>query len=164
MKLKSLLIALVISSTMFAGQRISELSKSAFSSSEKIEQVYDWTEYTTFGEIKIDYKYEECNSSSVKNQILVLFRFTNLTSQKKNLSWTLEVYRNDECVNCSRIENPEYSHELTLEANEVVQGSCNSKENKALYVFGNFVKLSPGMSDQKLTGFKFINLQSSVVQ
>ncbi len=162
--MKSILLSMLFIATISLGHN--SLANSTFSpdDAEKIAQNYTWTEYTTFGGIKIEYKFSECNSVNVKNQVLVLFRFSNLTTSKKSLSWTLKTYRDGDCSNCARLDNPEYSHELVLEPNQVVEGTCDSKANKALYVFGNFINLSPGMSETYLTNFKFINLNTTVVQ
>lgn len=123
-----------------------------------------WVEVTTVEGVKIEYKFEECNSSSVQNQVLLLLRFTNLTQDKLSLSWTTEIWRNNTCYNCHRLDNPEYTHTLVLNPGEIAQGSCDSKDNKSLYIFSSFVELSPGMTDQKLTDFKLNNLSVTIIK
>lgn len=124
----------------------------------------EWTEYSTVDGIKIEYKFQECNSNKVRNQVLVLFKFTNTTNTNKSISWVTKKWRDGNCSNCHRIDNPEYAHSLTIDANSSVEGDCQSKTNKALYIFSNFVKLSPGMSDSKLTNFELIDIQTQTLK
>ena len=167
MKFKSLLAAFFIASTAVAANPFADISNPALDSydiSQNIVRTDSWTEYTTFGGVKIEYKFQDCNSEKVKNQTLVLFKYTNETGKKLKLSWQLEVYRDGECYNCHRMDNPEYGHEIVLNPHETIAGDGTSFENDELYLFANFIKLSPGMSDQQLTNFKFINLHTEVVK
>ena len=129
-----------------------------------------WKEYTTFEGIKIEYRFQDCDSEGVgsfRNQTLVFFRFTNTTSTNIQLSWMVETYRNDVCENCAKIVKnaDEHSFSLKLEPNQVIEGDCSSFENRELYLFSNFVNQITGMSDDvmvAITDFKFINLQTAV--
>ncbi|MEX1000960.1 MAG: hypothetical protein WDZ35_02485 [Crocinitomicaceae bacterium] len=129
--------------------------------SDNIEITKEWKAFKTFAGIKIEYKYVDCNTENVYNQTLVLFRFTNQTDQQLTLSWATEIWRDGKCRNCDEIDSPEHNFELKFKPNEIITGDC-SRSNKALYVFANFIKLAPGMSDQQLTDIKFVNLQTSV--
>lgn len=131
--------------------------------SNPIMPVKSWTELLTHDGVKIEYRFKKCDSGSVRNQYLVLFRYSNLTLGNVKFDWTTEVYRDAVCVNCHRIDNPEYSHSLTLAGGEVVEGDGLTKTDKRLYLFANFIELVPGMSNQKLTGFNFINLSVTAV-
>lgn len=162
MKIKSIFFALILSSTIFANNQISEVNLNLLTNNEELIEVNEWTEALIFNGILVEYKFEECNSDNVKNQKLVLFRFTNTTSTAISFKWALQVYRDGECQNCDRIDSTENNYEITLIPGEVVQGDCSSKENKSLYLFANFVNLSPGMSEQHLTNFKFTHLSSRV--
>lgn len=133
----------------------------AFSSiAQKVENSYpeDWTLFTKIGNVDIEYKYQICEFQKVKNQVLVLFRYTNTGDVSQSLSWTTKEFRNGECSNCLFIDSYEYRRELTIEPGQVIFGDGTSKEDKTLYLFSNFIKLYPGMTDQKLTGFEFIDV------
>jgi hypothetical protein len=127
-----------------------------------------WQEYQTFEGIKIEYRFQDCDSEGVgsfRNQTLVFFRFTNTTNENLTLSWQVETYRNNVCENCARIGNGEHSFSVKLEPNQVIEGDCSSFDQREMYVFSNFINQINGMSDEvmvAITDFKFINLQTAV--
>jgi hypothetical protein len=121
-----------------------------------------WTEHTTFQGIKIEYKFAECNPDEGRKQILVLFRYTNTTQDKVELTWKAEKWRNNICVNCTSTSN-EHLRTLILEPNEVVEADGSTKRIKSNYIFSNFSKLIPGMTKQLLTDFKFQNLSKKTL-
>ena len=129
----------------------------------EIEVTSEWTEFKTVDGIKIEYKFQECNNAKVKNQVLVLFRYTNTTSDTRSMTWVTEEYRNGACYNCSTISNPEYSRTITLAPNQVIEADGMSQDDKNTHLFANFINLVPGMSNQKLTDFKFININVSIL-
>jgi hypothetical protein len=130
---------------------------------DNIERTDVWTEYRTFGGIKIEYRFQECDSQEpgmFKNMNVVFFRFTNNTSNKLELTWSTELYFDESCVNCDKIERDEYAHSVKLDANQIIEGNCTTKSQTDLYINANFIKLSPGMSGTKLTNFNLVNLQA----
>ena len=141
----TLLLTFVLSHTIFG-----QVSQSDFPT--------DWTIYNTFDGVEVEYKYQECNSGAVKNQVLVLFRFSNNSPDHKTLSWTTKHYRAGECYNCANIDSHEYRHEISLSPGEIVEADGTSKEDDNIYLFSSFVNLAKGMPATKLTGFEFINI------
>ena len=130
---------------------------------DNIEITDVWTEYRTFGGIKIEYRFQECDSQEpgmFKNMNVVFFRFSNNTSNKLELTWSTELFFDGSCVNCDKIERDEYANSIKLDANQVVEGDCSSIAEFDLYIKANFIKLSPGMSGTKLTNFNLVNLQA----
>ena len=123
-----------------------------------ISPQYEWTEYITINGIWIDYKFQECNNADVRNQVLVLFRYSNLTNEAQELSWKTKIFMDNECVNCEKLENTENNHTLVLMPNEVREGDGTSKQDKRMYIFSNFIDLVPGMSGRKLTDFEIVDL------
>jgi hypothetical protein len=121
-----------------------------------------WTEYQTFEGVKIEYKFTKCNPDNGREQILVLFRYTNTSQDKVELTWKSEKWRNNICVNCNST-SPEHNRSLTLEPNEIVEADGSTKRIKYNYIFGNFVNLVPGMTKQQLTDFKFQNLSKKTL-
>lgn len=118
----------------------------------------DWTEYTTLNGVKIEYRMKQCEGENMRAQNLLLFKFTNTTNEELTVSWLSKEYRNGECWNCDRIENADFAHTLTLAPGEVLEGDGTSKDNKNVYVFGNYIKFVPGMLEQTLTDFEFAEL------
>ena len=121
-----------------------------------------WTKHLTYEGVQIEYKYAPCSSDKVKNQVLVLFKFINTTSDKVVLSWNEERWVNDICTNCNNISSQENTQTITLNPQEILEGDCSTKEFKERYIFSNFIKLSPGMSKKRLTDFKFRNLSKKI--
>ena len=119
---------------------------------------YEWTEYITSNGVKIEYKFQECNNADVRNQVLVLFRYSNLTNESRELSWKTKIFMNGECVNCQKLESTENNYSLILLPNEIKEGDGTTKLDKRMYIFSNFIDLIPGMSERKLTNFKIVGL------
>lgn len=122
------------------------------------EPTDEWQEYTTIDDVRIEFKRKTCTPINDREQNLILFRYTNLSNQTKTVSWATKMWRNEICVNCSRMDNPEYAHTITLAPNQVIEGDGSTKADKTLYIFDNFITLIPGMTDDRLTDFELINL------
>lgn len=116
----------------------------------------EWSEYAIFNGIKVEYMMKVCIPKT-REQNLLLFRYTNTTAEDLSFKWTLKVFRDGHCTNCERLDNPEYTHTVHLSASESIEANI-SKMDRAMYVFGNYVKHVPGMSDQRLTGIEFVNV------
>lgn len=123
-----------------------------------IEPTEEWQEYTTIDDVRIEFKRQRCIPENDREQNLILFRYTNLSNDVKTLSWVTKIWRNDFCVNCNSITNPEYSHTITLQPNQIIEADGSSKTDKSIYIFDNFTKLVPGMQEQRLTNFELIDL------
>lgn len=124
-----------------------------------IEITEKWTALMTLDGIEVEYKFQECNNQTVRNQVLVLFRFKNTSAiQSKTINWSVKEFRNDVCTNCAQLEAQEVQRSLTLSPGEIVEGDGTSKADNRVYLFSHFIKLVPGMTDQKLTHFEFHNV------
>ena len=156
-RMNNLLLAgvLFITLSSFAS---SEISPVALPQVDGIVLSEDWTEYTTLDGVKIEYRMKLCESETMRAQNLLLFRFTNTTNKELTVSWIGKEYRNDKCWNCDRLEDEDFAHTITLAPGEVLEGDGTTKDNKHVYVFGNFIKFVPGMLEQTLTNFEFSNL------
>lgn len=141
-----------------AGMAIEEIPTPTIAPIDGIELSENWTEYTTVDGVKIEYKMTLCGSEKMRAQNRLLFKFTNTTDQELTISWVTKEFRNDECWNCNRLQNPEYAHTLTLAPGQVLEADPTTAENNDLYIFGNFIKFVPGMTEQTLTNFEFIEL------
>jgi len=121
-----------------------------------------WTDYTTFEGVKIEYKYAVCTPDERREQILVLFRYTNTTQDKVELTWKSETWRNNNCMNCNS-SSTEHNRFIVLNPNEIVEATGSTKKIKSNYIFANFKVLVPGMTKQQLTDFKFQNLSKKTL-
>jgi len=121
-----------------------------------------WAAYTSFEGIKIEYKYTLCTPDNGREQELVLFRYTNTTADKVELTWKSETWRNNVCTNCNSNSN-EHIRTIILEPNQVIEADGSTKRVKYNYIFGNFKTLVPGMTKQTLTDFKFQNLNKKTL-
>ncbi|MCR9172810.1 MAG: hypothetical protein NXI10_09975 [bacterium] len=127
---------------------------------DPIEITDDWTALISLDGIEVEYKVQECNNQNVRNQVLVLFRFKNTSETEiKTFNWAVKEFRNDVCTNCNRLETQEFKRSLTLSPGEIVEGDGTSKMDKRVYVFSHFIELVPGMSNQTLTDFEFMNME-----
>ena len=124
----------------------------------EIEVTYEWQELKTVDGIKIEYKYQAFESGTFRNSLLVLFRFTNMSTGSKSMTWVTKEFRNEICSNCDRLDNPEYSRTISLTPGEVFEGKALDASKTEEYLFSNFIKLVPGMSNQRLTDFDFVNV------
>lgn len=120
----------------------------------------EWQEYAFTDGVLIEYRMQKVNSEDYGRQVnMLLFRFTNTTDQVKDCSWSVKIERNDVCYNCQDLGSPENVFTLQLNPNQIIEGnSSNLITRSELNIFGNFVKLVPGMTTQKLTGFELIDL------
>lgn len=124
----------------------------------------DWQVAVEQNGVLIEYKLQECNNLVVTNQALVLFRYTNTTSETKALSWATKEFRNGECSNCDRLESSEMLRSMLLSPGEVREGDGSSKTDKTVYLFSHFIELVPGMTEQRLTNFELVNLTVQTIQ
>lgn len=157
MKVNLLLSACFILTALFASATATTTSDPIIPQGN-IEATAEWQEYTTIDNIKIEFKRKRCVPGSDREQNLILFRYTNLSNEVKTLSWVTKIWRNDICVNCNSITNPEYAHTITLQGNQVIEADGSSKTDKSIYIFDNFITLVPGMQEQRLTDFELIDL------
>ena len=155
--MKKILLSTFLLCSLFASS-INEIQFPASSFADGIAVSNEWTEYTTIDGVKIEYKMTACGDEKMRAQNLLLFKFTNTTNQELTISWVTKEFRNGECWNCDRLDNPEYSKTLTLSPLEVIEGKGTSDYRKTFYIFGNFIKLVPGMTEQTLTNFEFVDL------
>lgn len=120
----------------------------------------DWETLLTQDNIQVEYKVQECNNLNVRNQVLVLFRYTNISDTHiKTFNWSVKEFRNDVCSNCDFLESQEFTRSLTLSPGETIEGDGTSKMDKRVYLFCHFIELVPGMSNQTLTDFEFVNME-----
>jgi hypothetical protein len=133
---------------------------------DQIARLTTWTIFKELSSVKIEYKFQECNSTVLggfKNLNMVFFKFTNRTSKNIEVSYMRELYFDGECSNCDKLDRDDNQFTVALGPNEVKEGNCDSQE-RGLSIPANFIKLVQGMSGTELTDFKLINLETKVIK
>ena len=64
-----------------------------------LSQANNWEEHFINDTVKIEFSYQICDFSSTASQELVVFRFTNLTNENVNLSYSTKIWNNNKEVN-----------------------------------------------------------------
>ena len=116
----------------------------------------DWKIYLENENIKIEYTYEICDFSSTANQELVVFRFTNLKSQKIQLSYDIKIW-NDSCLNCEQ-DSEEFRKNIYLKENEIFYTNECKAETKEYNIFSGFVHNESFKKYTSLTKFELKKL------
>ena len=147
---------------MLAVQRLLLSFFLIFSSSIAMANVQDldtgnvWHEYRTFDGITVEYKFANYIKEGARDQILLLFRFSNVTSDDLKMTWTTKEFRVGECANCERIDNQEYRRLVVVKAGEMIEADQTSKDDQNVFIFSHFVKMVPGMTEHYLTDIEFV--------
>ena len=144
--------------TVFAVAMISFISASQTSDNGSPE---NWTHYANYNGVDVEYKYQEGTTGTAKNEVLVLFRFTNTTSDSQSLTWSTKHYRDGDCYNCVNIASHEYAHDIILAPGEVIEADIDNLDDKDLYLFSQFIVLAKGMPSSKLTSFEFTSVNAN---
>lgn len=114
----------------------------------------DWTTYVETSSVKIEYVKVNCDPNSGLDHQAIMLRFTNLTSSEVNLDWHLDLHYDGTCRTCGI---DEYDRSLTLAANQVQEGDCNTKTNRTLDLFVKFTDVAYSKGEE-LTSFSLNNM------
>ena len=121
-----------------------------------LSQANNWEDHFINDTIKIEFSYQICDFSSTASQELVVFRFTNLTNENINLSYSTKIWNNNKEVKSE--QNPEEIRiNIRLLANETKISDCETK-NKEHTIFSGFVHNTTQESYITLTKFELTNI------
>lgn len=134
------------------------ISLNSAASANEIDSVYEWTDYQTYDGVRVEYKLEKCESGS-KNEVWLVFRFTNTTTELKEINWVPVWYSGEDCVNCERLDDFEFNHALSLEPGESMSGEACVNQDQRFYIFSHFIVIHPGMPEDKLTSFELTRVK-----
>lgn len=115
----------------------------------------DWTTYINNATFKIEYKMVNCDPSKGFDFEAVFFKITNKTSDKLGFAWHKHLYYANVCRTCSF--QLEYSYDMSLGPNEIVEGDCDSQTGYHLKLFSRFNDADYSSGDA-LTAFKLNSL------
>lgn len=111
-------------------------------------------------EVTIETKNHNCDFSDAYDQEFIFLKINNLTDSSLSLSYYLELWYDNECINCEN-KKPEYEKSFNLNARETIISDCINKPNESKI----FVKFSlplskmPGVNKiVKLTNFELKNI------
>ena len=156
-----LLIAVTLLTVNFSFSQ--QLEESLSGSNQQVIEVENettgWAKYKVFDGVLVEYKQFQCLNGNDNNQSWVVFRYSNLTNDLVELNWVSTWKRNDECVNCDRLDDYEFSHKLVVEAGEILEGEPCLNKDQRFYIFSHFINIYPGMDNKKLTAFEFLNVE-----
>ena len=139
-------------------------SSSAVTAPTDIIPSPNWTVFSSYHGVKVEYKQSPCEGKGLANHMNYWFKFENTTQQKVSFSWSMKYERDGVCSNCNKLDNKEYRHEITLLPGEVIEADLAKMDDDTYYIFSHFIKLSPGMSNTMLTDFDFVNVQVKPIQ
>ena len=113
-------------------------------------QDVNWANYSEKDGVIINKGMIDCNGNE-----LLTFKITNTNNQKVVVSWYQEVWIDGVCKQDGKTE--EYFRTLTLNANEIVEGSCSF--NKSFYIES---KVKRGNRVMTLTSFSLNNISVEI--
>jgi hypothetical protein len=151
---------LLLSLTSNANPEILSLASSPFELNG-IEPTEEWQVYDTYDGVQVEYRMTKCGDGvELREQNLLLFRFTNTSSSTKTITYRFKMYRDGECFRCDQIMRDEYKHEITLLAGQSLEGDCSieTTRNQALYLLDDYIKHVPGMMHTRLTDFEIVDV------
>lgn len=123
-----------------------------------------WTEFKNFEGIKIEYRIIDCDNEEGRSRQLYLLQFTNSTTDKVSLSWKLQLWHENKCSNCHKMNSGEFNKTIVLEPNSTIIGNCQDKIHNERFIFSKFVSPPPGSMNKTLTDFRFINLKKEILK
>jgi len=130
------------------------LSFTALSNESKWNLIYQSDEVT------IETKNQNCDFSDAYDQEFIFLRITNLTDSSLTLSYYLELWYDNDCINCEN-KNPEFEKFFKLNAKEIITSDCFNKSNESKIFVRFSLPLSkmPGVNKiVKLTNFELKNI------
>lgn len=103
----------------------------------------DWTSLIVQNKLLVDYKTIECNPGIGYKKENVFLRFTNTSSETIKITWHALLDYSGVCKTCDYPE--EYSYELILKPNEVLEGDCSVNYDNRVVIFSKYL-------DERYTG------------
>ena len=125
-------------------------------SNNLLSQENNWEEIYINDTVKIEFSYQICDFSSTASQELVVFRFTNLTNENVNLSYSTKIWNNNKEVNLEQ-NSEEIRTNISLLSNETKISDCENN-NKEYTIFSGFVHNTTQERYPTLTKFELTNI------
>jgi hypothetical protein len=156
LKMKLIFVSLMMSFFYLNGLAQQEYSTVQIDISDVAsDNPIDWATYIDNATFKIEYKMVNCDPNKGFDFEAVFFKVTNKTSDKLEFSWHKHLYYASVCRSCNYPE--EYSYEMSLGPNVIVEGDCDPQSGYHLKLFSRFNDTDYSSGDA-LTAFKLDNL------
>ena len=121
-----------------------------------------WSTYVDLQNLKIEYKFVDCNPSMGYDQELLLFKFTNKSDAQVSIAWHAQQYYGGTCKTCNYPD--EYGFSLVLEAGESDEGSCALEAKRELVSFSKFTDINYHGEAAPLTSFQLNGLIVTTIE
>lgn len=116
----------------------------------------NWKTYINNNLVKIEYKFVECAQNIGYDQEFMMIRVKNKTNQTIQLEWRSDQFYNDVCRTCSYPD--EYTYQLSLSPNEVIEPDCSLETERKLRLFSRFTDSNYNGVEENLSDFQLSNL------
>ncbi len=116
----------------------------------------EWVTYLENNQIKIEYKFSECDPEMGYNTENVLLKCTNFSDNKISLDWHMILFYDKVCKTCDFPE--EYKYTVDFAPNESLEGTCSIYSKYQLNIFSKFNDVNSS-NKISLTSFSLSNLQ-----
>ena len=134
-----------------------------FNTNLRAESPSNWTDLYADNDIKIEYKYTNCEYDDRYNQEFVILQIINLTNKNLTVSWNNQSWYDNKCVNCDEDRTDESYTEVMIDANQILTGDCSTQNNLRIFSkFSDSLENMPGIKKiVELTKFKLQNINIS---
>lgn len=121
----------------------------------KINHQSEWTIYEENSELKIEYKFVDCDPAMGYDKEVVLIRVSNLSADKLQISWNSELEYDGSCNTCNYPE--EYFTQFSISSNNIIEVDCDLHADTRFRFFSKFIDVNY-TKGATMTAFKLANL------
>lgn len=124
----------------------------------------NWQLYAEIDDIRIEYKYTDCDLERGYDQQWILLKITNSSGNTKLVEWKSNLWYNNECKTCD-VKSQEYNRTVSIDPGKTLEGTCSIYGNGSLTIFVKFIdKQYQNPNRQVLTKFELDNLSITIVK
>jgi hypothetical protein len=121
----------------------------------------NWMTYFENDQVKIEYKFSECDPEMGYDFEQVNLRFVNKSTKKMVIDWHIHLYYDEKCLTC---DYPvEYARTIGLHPNETREGNCDRETINELKLFSKFIDVNYSKG-AILTSFQLASLNIAFPQ
>jgi hypothetical protein len=120
-----------------------------------------WRTYFENDQVKIEYKFSECDPEMGYDFEQVILRFVNKSTKKMDIDWHIHLYYDKKCLTCNYPD--EYARTIQLLPNETLEGNCDRETINELKLFSKFIDVNYSKG-AILTSFQLASLNIAFPQ
>ncbi len=121
----------------------------------------NWMTYFENEQVKIEYKFSECDPEMGYDFEQVILRFVNKSTKKMDIDWHIHLYYDEKCLTCNY--PVEYARTIRLLPNETLEGNCDRETINELKLFSKFIDVNYSKG-AILTSFQLASLNIAFPQ